>query len=75
MRGEFDALRRVARLASDCVEIERLEAERSAVSGAIQELELALEDLRTRFPYTLGEAPSMSERLLGQAALRSSGSP
>ncbi len=42
----------------------------------MQELELALADLRARFPYTLefpytlDGAPSMSESLLGQAALR-----
>jgi hypothetical protein len=79
MRGEFDALRRVARLATRCVEIQRLEpAGSAAVSGAMQELELALAELRDRFPYTLefpytlGGAPSMSESLLGQAAVRNS---
>jgi hypothetical protein len=54
VRGEFDALRRVARLASDLVESGSRESLASpALQSTLGELAHALEELRERFPYLL----------------------
>jgi len=51
MKGEFDALRRVARLVSEYVEIETLETPDGAgLIVARKELVMALDDLWSRFP-------------------------
>lgn len=59
MRSEFQALRRIARLVSDYLELDTTQL-REAVAGRamLEELRMALDDLRLRFPYTL-EPPSL----------------
>jgi hypothetical protein len=54
VRAEFDALRRVASLAADYLELETTKLrEGVGERAALAELRAALEDLTTRFPYTL----------------------
>jgi hypothetical protein len=54
VRGEFDALRRVARLASELVESDSRDGLASpALQSTLSELAHALEELRVRFPYLL----------------------
>lgn len=53
MRGEFDALRKVAHLASDVLELETRHLRGGDRAAKLDELREALGDLRARFPYTL----------------------
>ena len=70
MKGEFDALRKVARLAFEYVEIETLEPpDGAALTAALEELVIVLDDLWLRFPYSIETASSVSARLLLQARL------
>jgi len=63
VRGEIDALRRVAHLASDYLELQASQL-RDGVAGAatLHDLRTALDDLRARFPYTLEAPPGARAR-------------
>lgn len=70
MKGEFDALRKVARVASEYLEIETLKTRNGAgLVEARKELVVALDDLWIRFPHTIEAVPSLSARLFAQARL------
>jgi hypothetical protein len=57
VRGEFDALRRIASLVSDYLDLDTSRLRLGVAERAkLDELRDALDDLRLRFPYTL-EAP------------------
>jgi hypothetical protein len=55
VRGEFEALRRVAHLASDYLELQTARLRDGvAETVVLDDLRTALEDLQERFPYLLG---------------------
>ena len=58
MKREFDALRRIARLAADYIELDTARLS-DGVARATTRLELrdALDELRNEFPYLLTPAP------------------
>ncbi len=68
VKGEFDALRRVARLASDHV-ARAAGAGLGAEAATLQALRAALEDLERRYPYTL-EPRSLADELRARASSR-----
>jgi len=53
VRGEFVALRNVARLASAYMATARAPGNEASETALVQALRAALDDLERRFPYTL----------------------
>ena len=67
MRGEVAALRRIARLADRCLELELRRGDGRPRGPRFRELADAIEELRARFPYSL-EAPGDAGGTVADAA-------